>query len=425
MDKMVEACGRTRGRSSNQSNCRIGDRGGQVGGQGSVVNDGVDGVPQLHSTTSPHGNNDHRACTYKEFLACNPKEYDGNSRVLNRAIMWWNSQIHTRGREAAVELSCGLSMVGAGHAAYTDRLHELARNGSIKKNPKKRGNIGEPSKDRNVRDDNKRTKTRNDFATTTNPIGRENAGTEPGESSKGKGIHVGSRGSSPGPKHLTVSVMKYEIASGKLVEIDKVIKGCKLEIDVHVFDIDLIPFGSGSFDVIIGMDWLSNHKAEIIFHAKVVRIPLLDCKVLRVLGERSKEKVRHLMSAKAKEKKQEEIVVVRDFPEVFPDDLSGLPPILEIEFQIELIPGFLGHVINGDGIHVDPSKIEAHKSEVANGITQGADKMYYDLKDGYWWLGMKRDIVMYMSRCLTCLKVKVEHQRPSGLLQQLEIPEWK
>ncbi|GKA96523.1 hypothetical protein Tco_0818618, partial [Tanacetum coccineum] len=69
-----------------------------------------------------------------------------------------------------------------------------------------------------------------------------------------------------------------------------------------------------------------------------MRIPLPDGKVLRVLGERPKEKARLLMSAKANEKKQEEIVVVRDFHEVFPDDLSGLPPIREIEFRIELIP---------------------------------------------------------------------------------------
>ncbi|GJT85582.1 hypothetical protein Tco_1067299 [Tanacetum coccineum] len=127
-------------------------------------------------------------------------------------------------------------------------------------------------------------------------------------------------------------------------------------------------------------------------------------------GERSEEKMRHVMRVKAKEQKQEEIVVVRDFPEVFLDDLSRLPPIREIEFRIELVPGaipvakspyqltpfemeelsgqlkelldkgfirpssspwgaptreehevHLGHVINGDGIHVDPSKIEAVK----------------------------------------------------------------
>ncbi|GKE97044.1 putative reverse transcriptase domain-containing protein [Tanacetum coccineum] len=102
---------------------------------------------------------------------------------------------------------------------------------------------------------------------------------------------------------------EIEIASGQLVYIDKVIKGCKLEIEGHVFDIDLIPFGHGSFDVIIGMDWLSNYKAEIICHEK------------------------------ASDKKQEEIVVVRDFPKLYPDDLSGLPPVWEIEYWIELIPG--------------------------------------------------------------------------------------
>ncbi|GJZ25281.1 hypothetical protein Tco_0562740 [Tanacetum coccineum] len=59
----------------------------------------------------------------------------------------------------------------------------------------------------------------------------------------------------------------------------------------------------------------------------------------RVLRERPEEKVRLLMSAKANKKEQEEIVVVRDFPEVFSDDLSGLPPIQEIEFRIKLIPG--------------------------------------------------------------------------------------
>ncbi|GKD71001.1 hypothetical protein Tco_1325091, partial [Tanacetum coccineum] len=91
--------------------------------------------------------------------------------------------------------------------------------------------------------------------------------------------------------------------------------------------------------MIIGIDWLSKNKAEIICHEKVVRIPLPDGKVLRVLGERLEEKVRLLMSAKASEKKQEEIVVVRDFLEVFLDDLFGLPPIREIEFRIELTPG--------------------------------------------------------------------------------------
>ncbi|GJW33206.1 putative reverse transcriptase domain-containing protein [Tanacetum coccineum] len=66
---------------------------------------------------------------------------------------------------------------------------------------------------------------------------------------------------------------------------------------------------------------------------------------------------------------------------------------------------------------------EAYKSKYS--VHLGVDRIYYDLGDRYWWSGMKKDIVVYVSRCLTCLKVKAEHQRPSGLLQQPEIPEWK
>ncbi|GJY17801.1 hypothetical protein Tco_0389292 [Tanacetum coccineum] len=66
---------------------------------------------------------------------------------------------------------------------------------------------------------------------------------------------------------------------------------------------------------------------------------------------------------------------------------------------------------------------EAHKSKYS--VHPGADKMYYDLRDRYWWSGMKKDIAGYVSKCLTCLKVKAEHQRPSGLLQQPEILIWK
>ncbi|GJU05617.1 reverse transcriptase domain-containing protein [Tanacetum coccineum] len=278
--------GRTRVHSGDQGDGRIDGQGGQVGGQGSEVNDGVNRVldfstiiaqklqnllptivAQVGNQGRGHGNgknqngdaaNDNiqgdvcRGCTYKEFLACNPKEdsqkvkYTASSFV-GKALMWWNSQIHKRGREAAVGMSwedfktltreefCpsnemqkletelwNHAMVEVSHAAYTDRFHELARlvphiitpkgkkieryvyglapqirgmvaatepktiqkavqiadtltdealrNGSIKKNPEKRGNGGEPSKDRNVRDDNKRTRTGNVFATATNPV---------------------------------------------------------------------------------------------------------------------------------------------------------------------------------------------------------------------------------------------------------------
>ncbi|KAI3759455.1 hypothetical protein L6452_07295 [Arctium lappa] len=66
---------------------------------------------------------------------------------------------------------------------------------------------------------------------------------------------------------------------------------------------------------------------------------------------------------------------------------------------------------------------EAHKSRYS--MHPGTNKMYRDMKQSYWWPGLKKDIAYFVERCLTCLKVKAEHQRPFGELQPLEIPVWK
>ncbi|GJY17870.1 reverse transcriptase domain-containing protein [Tanacetum coccineum] len=500
---------------------------------------------------------------------------------VGKALTWWNSQIRTLSQEVVVSMSwndfkfmmiqefCPSHemqkleyklwnhvMVGAGHAAYTDRFHELARlvlylvtlesrmiewyvyglvlqicgmvaatepktiqkamqisgaltdkavrNGSIKK-VEKRGNVGEPSKDKNGRDDNKRARTGNDFATTVNLVGRENTGTWPkyticnsfhapgglchtcyncnrpshlarncrsvprnvnpinarnptvracyecgstyhvrpacprwnraqgpgencpnqvaannggqgrgnqGNQARGRAFMLGPEEARRDPNIMTgtftlnnhfattlfdsgadysfVSTtfipllglepselgFKYEIgiASRQLVEIDKVIKGCKLEIEGHVFDIDLIPFGHRSFDVIKGMDWVSNFKAKIVCHKKVVRIPLPDGKVLRVLGERPEGKARFLKGVK----KQENIVVARDFHEVFPDDLSGLPPIQEIEFRIELTPG--ATLVAKSPYRLAPSELE----ELSGQLKEFHDKGFIRPSSSPW-----------------------------------------
>ncbi|GKB09574.1 putative reverse transcriptase domain-containing protein [Tanacetum coccineum] len=66
---------------------------------------------------------------------------------------------------------------------------------------------------------------------------------------------------------------------------------------------------------------------------------------------------------------------------------------------------------------------ESHKSKYS--IHPGSDKMYHDLKKLYWWPNMKAEIATFVSKCLTCAKVKAEYQKPSGLLVQNEIPQWK
>ncbi|GJR32306.1 putative reverse transcriptase domain-containing protein [Tanacetum coccineum] len=66
---------------------------------------------------------------------------------------------------------------------------------------------------------------------------------------------------------------------------------------------------------------------------------------------------------------------------------------------------------------------ESHNSKYF--VHPVSDKMYQDMKKLYWWPNMKANIATYVSKCLTCLKVKAEHQKPSGLLVQLEIPQWK
>ncbi|WVZ76464.1 hypothetical protein U9M48_024440 [Paspalum notatum var. saurae] len=66
---------------------------------------------------------------------------------------------------------------------------------------------------------------------------------------------------------------------------------------------------------------------------------------------------------------------------------------------------------------------EAH--DIAYSIHPGSTKMYYDLKERFWWPGMKRAVAEYVAVCDTCQRVKAEHQRPAGLLQPLKVPEWK
>ncbi|GJX93122.1 putative reverse transcriptase domain-containing protein [Tanacetum coccineum] len=152
-----------------------------------------------------------------------------------------------------------------------------------------------------------------------------------------------------------------ELADGRIIGLNTILRGCTLNILNHPFNIDLMPVELGSFDAIIGMDWLVKYQAIIVCAEKIV---------------------------------------LRDFLDVFPEDFPGLPLTRQVEFQIDLIPGvapnkkeheehlkavlellkkeklyakfskyefwipkvqFLRHVIDSQGIHVDPAKIESIK----------------------------------------------------------------
>ncbi|GJY93345.1 putative reverse transcriptase domain-containing protein [Tanacetum coccineum] len=102
----------------------------------------------------------------------------------------------------------------------------------------------------------------------------------------------------------------------------------------HPFDIDLLPIELDSFDVIIGMDWLVKYHAMIICDEKIVHIPYGDeMLIIEVMIVTAKT------DDKSDEKQLEDVPIVQEFPEVFLEDLPGLPPARQVEFQIDLVPG--------------------------------------------------------------------------------------
>nr|GEW21590.1 putative reverse transcriptase domain-containing protein [Tanacetum cinerariifolium] len=120
-----------------------------------------------------------------------------------------------------------------------------------------------------------------------------------------------------------------EMADGNLVSTNTVIKGATLTLLNQPFKIDLMPIKLDSFNIVIGMDWLSKYHAKVLCDEKVIHIPI-NSETL-IVGVMEKKK--------SDEKRIKDILVVREFPDVFLADLPRLPPIRQVEFQIDLIPG--------------------------------------------------------------------------------------
>ncbi|GKA42660.1 putative reverse transcriptase domain-containing protein [Tanacetum coccineum] len=157
-----------------------------------------------------------------------------------------------------------------------------------------------------------------------------------------------------------------ELADGRISETNVILRGCTLGLLGHPFDIDIMPIELGSFYVIISMDWLAKYHAVIVCDEKIVRIPYGD-EVLIIRGNDydggSKSKLNIIsctktqkyiqkewqvylvqvtskkVEDKSEEKRLEDVPIIREFSEVFPEDLPGLPPTRRVEFQIDLVHG--------------------------------------------------------------------------------------
>ncbi|GJV06069.1 putative reverse transcriptase domain-containing protein [Tanacetum coccineum] len=156
-----------------------------------------------------------------------------------------------------------------------------------------------------------------------------------------------------------------ELADGRIIWVNTLIRGCTLNFLNHPFNIDLMPVEMGSFDVIIGMEWLTKYHTVIVCDEKLVLVPFRD-KILifhgdgRNNGHKSRLNIisctktqKYLLKGcpiflahvttkkvedKSKEKRLDDVPIVQDFLKVFPEDLPGIPPTRQVEFQIDLIP---------------------------------------------------------------------------------------
>ncbi|GJU02588.1 reverse transcriptase domain-containing protein [Tanacetum coccineum] len=157
-----------------------------------------------------------------------------------------------------------------------------------------------------------------------------------------------------------------ELADGRIIWVNTVLLGCTLNFLNHPFHVDLMPVEMGTYDVIIGMDWLTKYQAVIDCAMKIVRIPFgSEILIFHGDGSRNKRGTRlniisctkaqkyvlqgcHVFLAhitiketgdKSKKKQLQDVPIVKSFPEVFPEDLPGLPPTRQVEFHIDLVPG--------------------------------------------------------------------------------------
>ncbi|XP_076914344.1 uncharacterized protein LOC143573318 [Bidens hawaiensis] len=142
-----------------------------------------------------------------------------------------------------------------------------------------------------------------------------------------------------------------------MIETSRLVRNCSILLANHTFGIDLLPVELGSFDIVVGMDWLYKNQAEIICSENLIRLPLPRGETLTIQGEQGNSDLKltsimktrkmllngypaflvNVVDNEAEGQKIEDIPIVRDYPEVFPEDIPGLPPPRKVEFRINLV----------------------------------------------------------------------------------------
>ncbi|KAI3797507.1 hypothetical protein L1987_32764 [Smallanthus sonchifolius] len=179
------------------------------------------------------------------------------------------------------------------------------------------------------------------------------------------------------------------VADGYLVSCDTIIRDCTLTLSDHDFSINLIPMALGGFDIIVGMDWLTKHHAEVVCFDKYIRIPLNSGEILN-------------------DKNLQDIPVIKDFPEVFPEDLPGLPLIRQLRVLESDIPKTAFHTRYGH-----------YEFMVMPFGLNNAPAVLMDLMNRVCKLYLDKFVIVFIDDILIYSKSKVEHEEHLRLVLDL------
>ncbi|GKB90214.1 putative reverse transcriptase domain-containing protein [Tanacetum coccineum] len=196
-----------------------------------------------------------------------------------------------------------------------------------------------------------------------------------------------------------------EPVDGRISETNVFLRGCTLGLLGHSFDIDLMPVELGSFDVIIGMDWLVKYHALIICDEKVVRILYGDEKGCQIyLAQLTSKKAED----KSEEKRLEDVPIVRGFLEVFPEDFHGLPPTQQVEFQIDLVPGAAPYVLAPDELQELSTQLQelSDRGFIRRFLTLGSTGSVY--QEERWFFSDAYRLPSILDLVITNLRVREE-----------------